>query len=204
MSQGVALTACHQCDLLLADVDTKEEVGAVLCPRCGAVLRRCSQDNLERILALTVAALVLLFLANTFPVVGLNLQGHHVETTLYGAANQMWHDEMPLVAGLLLVTTAVIPFLELAVLAWLCLPLLLGRRPRGFALLFRTLQLAHPWAMVEVFLLGVLVALVKLSHLADIPLGPAIVCLAALMLILTVLAQQIDSHAMWNAWEKAV
>lgn len=203
MSEETQLTACHQCDLLLAELVDPAARGVVLCPRCGAKLGRRSGGNLEQILALTATALVLLLLANIFPVVGLNLQGHQVETSLYGAASQLWRDDMPLVGALLLVTTTLIPLLELSVLAWLVWPLWRGRRPAGFVFLFRAMQLAHPWAMVEVFLLGVLVALVKLSHLADILLGPALLCLAALMLILTSIGDFLDPHEMWQAWEAA-
>ena len=57
--------------------------------------------------------------------------------------------------------------------------------------------------MVEVFILGVLVSLVKLSHLADVLLGPAIWCFGGLMLLLAALASLLDAHTLWQAWEGA-
>lgn len=197
------MTACPECDLLLRELTVPVGAGTVRCPRCGAVLYRVSRDALERSLALTCAALLLLLIGNLFPLVGLNIQGHHVETTVLGAARQLWRDDMPLISLVLLATTVLMPLIELGALVWLLLPLRSGRRPPGFVALFRALQLAHPWAMVEVFILGVLVSLVKLSHLADVLPGPAIWCFGALMLVLTALSSLFDSRALWQAWEAA-
>jgi paraquat-inducible protein A len=197
------VTACPECDLLLRELTVPVGAGTVRCPRCGAVLYRVSRDALERSLALTCAALLLLLIGNLFPLVGLNIQGHHVETTVLGAARQLWRDDMPLISLVLLATTVLMPLIELGALVWLLLPLRSGRRPPGFVALFRALQLAHPWAMVEVFILGVLVSLVKLSHLADVLPGPAIWCFGALMLVLTALSSLFDSRALWQAWEAA-
>ena len=188
---------------MLRELTVPVGAGTVRCPRCGAVLYRVSRDALERSLALTCAALLLLLIGNLFPLVGLNIQGHHVETTVLGAARQLWRDDMPLIALVLLATTVLMPLIELGALVWLLLPLRSGRRPPGFIALFRALQLAHPWAMVEVFILGVLVSLVKLSHLADVLPGPAIWCFGALMLVLTALSSLFDSRALWQAWEAA-
>jgi paraquat-inducible protein A len=204
MSEGnLHLTACHECDLLLQEPAARHVHGVVTCPRCAAVLGRADHDSLERTLALACAALVLLIIGNLYPLVGLNIQGQQVETTVIGAVRQLWREDMPAVSIVLLSTTVLIPLLELSVMIWLVLPLRFGRRPRGFVVLFRTLRLAHPWAMVEVFILGVLVALVKLSHLADVLPGMAIWCLGLLMLMLTALSATFNPHVLWETWETA-
>ena len=197
------LTACHECDLLLNSSFVTMQKSGASCPRCAAELFRVDSNSLERSLALTCAALILLFLANAFPIVGLNIQGHQVETTLFGTARQLWRDDMPIVALLLLATTVLIPLIEMLALAWVLLPLHFQRRPPGFIWLIRTLQLTHPWAMVEVFILGVLVSLVKLSHLADVLPGPAIWCFGGLMLVLAALSTVLDHRTLWQSWEMA-
>ena len=194
------LTACHECDLLLRELPLQPG-GTASCPRCGAELYRSRPGCLERALALACAALVLLLFANAFPIVGLDLQGQRIETTVFGAAYRLWQDEMIPVALVLLATTVVVPFIELGALLWLMLPLHFGQRPPGFAMVFRTLRLAHPWAMIEVFILGILVSLVKLSHLAEVLIEPALGCFGALMLVLAALATQLDDYALWQAWE---
>lgn len=199
-----ALTACHECDLLVHEAAGQEAPRySALCPRCGALLYRHSRNCLENTLALACACLVLLAVANSFPIVGLNIQGQRVDTTVFGAAAQLWREDMPVVAILVMLTTTVTPLLEMAGVIWLVLPLMLGRRPPGFARVFRALQAAHPWAMVEVFILGILVALVKLSHLAEVLPGPAMLCFCALMLLLTAISAIIEPRDIWRAWERA-
>lgn len=203
-SSDLTLTACHECDLLVHEVDQQQTSRySALCPRCGALLYRHSRHSLEHTLALACACLVLLVVANTFPVVGLNIQGQRIDTTVIGAALQLWREDMLAVAILVLVTTTLTPLLEMAAVIWLVLPLMLGRRPPAFARVFRVLQAAHPWAMVEVFLLGILVALVKLSHLAEVLPGPAMWCFGALMLLLTAVSAIIEPRDLWRAWEEA-
>jgi len=198
------LTACPECDLLVRETTGQESPHySALCPRCGAHLYRHSRNSLENTLALACACLVLLVVANSFPVVGLNIQGQRIDTTVIGAAFQLWQADMQALSVLVLATTTVTPLLEMTAVIWLVLPLMLGRRPPAFARVFRTLQAAHPWAMVEVFILGILVALVKLSHLADVLPGPAMLCFGALMLLLTSISAIIEPRDLWRAWEEA-
>ena len=201
--QGEGQTACRECDLLVGEEPTTAEAYVALCPRCGAHLYRRSRNSLEHTLALACAALVLLAIASVFPVVGLNLQGQHIDTTVIGAVTQLWQADMHAVSLLVLATTTVTPLVEMAGLIWLVLPLRFGRRPPAFARVLRTLQTVHPWAMVEVFILGVLVALVKLAHLAEVLPGPAMLCFGMLTLLLTTLSAVIEPRDLWQAWEEA-
>lgn len=203
MPPPAALAACHECDLLLQPVALSVPRSRARCPRCGARLYDCHRNRLEKILALSLAALVLLLTANLYPIVGLNIQGIHTETTVLGAVHHLWQAGREALGGLVLLTTVLMPAVELGAVLWLVLPLWQGRRPPGFAPVFRAFRLAHPWAMVEVFILGVLVSLVKLAHLADVLPGPAIWCFGGLMLLLAALAALIDAHALWQAWEEA-
>jgi paraquat-inducible protein A len=198
------LIACGECDLLIRLAEARESPHySALCPRCGALLYHHSRHSLENTLALACACLVLLVVANTFPVVGLNIQGQRIDTTVVSAALQLWREDMPAVAILVMVTTTLTPLVEISGIIWLVLPLMLGRRPPAFARVFRALQAAHPWAMVEVFILGILVALVKLSHLADVLPGPAMLCFGLLMLLLTTISAIIEPRDLWQAWEEA-
>lgn len=196
--------ACRECDLLVRPADAAGIPHySALCPRCGALLYRRSRHGLEYTLALACAALALLAVANSFPVVGLDIQGQRIDTTVAGATVQLWREGMPVMAALVLATTTLTPLLEIAGVIWLTLPLMLGRRPPAFPLVFRALQAAHPWAMVEVFILGILVALVKLAHLADVLPGAAMVGFAMLMLVLSTVSSIIEPRDLWQAWEEA-
>jgi paraquat-inducible protein A len=135
--------------------------------------------------------------------VGLDIQGQRIQTTVAGAAWRLWQERMPIMSILVLMTTILMPLLEIAGVIWLLLPLTFAKRPPAFGLVFRTLQAAHPWAMVEVFILGILVALVKLAHLADVLPGPAMVGFATLMLILATMSSIMEPRDVWQAWEDA-
>eukprot|EP01035_Chromulina_nebulosa_P060417 gene60417-82666_t len=124
-------------------------------------------------------------IANLFPIVEIELQGLRSQTTLAGAVVALSAEGMSVVALLVLATTILFPFLQLCILAYLLVPLSREHRPVGFALLVRAMQSLRPWGMIEVFLLGVLVAIVKLSSMATVVPGPALWAFVALTVMLT-------------------
>ena len=119
-------------------------------------------------------------MANAFPIVGLEAAGHHTSTTLFGTVRALHDDDMTSVAGLVFITTILMPALEIAALLYMLLPLKLGRVPRGLPAVFRLVHAVRPWGMVEVFMLGTLVALTKLAALASVVPGIALWSFGAL------------------------
>jgi paraquat-inducible protein A len=196
-----ALVACHECDLLQREVPLTG--GVAQCGRCGAELYRDRPASVDRSLALTTGALLLFVIANSFPILGLALQGQVINTTLFGAVQRLWDEDMKSVAALVLATTIAMPALELLALAYLLLPVRLRHVPPCFALVFRALLAVKPWGMVEVFMLGVLVSLVKLANLAGVVPGIALWSFAALMLVMAALASVFDPRALWQSAELA-
>lgn len=192
MSHTSNLIACHDCDLLQRDI-TPPPGGTVVCPRCGAIHYRYHPYNRERALALAVAAAILFLIANLFPIVGIESQGNRNSTTLLGAVHTLWHDGMPLVAGLVLVTTVLAPAFELA----LVIGLLVTPRPAPLPL--RLVLMMQPWRMVEVFMLGLLVSVVKLSHLASIEPGAALWAFAALLPLFALLTATFNPRDLWTS-----
>lgn len=190
------LVACHECDLLQREVALPQG-GVARCGRCGAELYRSHPHSLERTLALTAGAIVLFVLANSFPIVGLQLEGQVINTTLYNTVRTLWDEDMKSVAALVFVTTIAMPALQLSAIAYLLLPLRLGRVPMYFGPVFRLLQTVRPWGMVEVFMLGVLVSLVKLAHLAGVVAGIALWSFAALMLVMAGISAVFDGRGLW-------
>lgn len=197
------LISCPDCDLLI-DADIPAIIGAsIRCPRCETELFRVRTGSFERPLAFAATALILFLIANVFPIVGLNLQGHLIEVTLIGAAQQLWKADMQYLGGLVGLTTIIIPLFELLAVMWLISPLTRGRRPPGFSALVRIMHITHPWGMVEVFMLGVLVSLVKLAHLAQVIPGVGIWAYGGVMLLITAIGASYDQRMLWHAWEEA-
>jgi paraquat-inducible protein A len=190
------LIACHECDLLQREAALPQG-GVARCGRCGAELYRSHPHSLERTMALTVSAIVLFVIANSFPIVGLQLDGQVIQTTLFNTVRTLWDQDMKSIAALVFVTTIAMPALQLSAIAYLVLPLRLGRVPAHFGRVFRVLQTVRPWGMVEVFMLGVLVSLVKLAHLAGVVAGVALWSFAALMLVMAGITAVFDVRGLW-------
>lgn len=193
----LSLTACHECDLLQRE-PILPPGGVACCRRCGAVLFRDTPDSLDRGLAYTIGALILFIVANFFPIVGLEVQGNLHATSLYGAVESIWDNDMEGVASLVFVTTILIPAVEISLMLYVLLPLKFGRLPGELASILRILQSVRPWSMTQVFILGVLVALVKLAHLAHVVPGVAIWAFGGLILLLTAAVATFNTHELWN------
>lgn len=194
---------CEGCDAVYGRASLREREVA-RCPVCGTELERHLGDQKERILPLALAGLIMFGVANLFPIVEIELRGLRSQTTLAGAVVALAGEGMSMVALLVLATTILFPLLQLLILLWLLVPL--RRQDRvvaGFAWLVRTMQSLRPWGMIEVFLLGVLVALVKLSSMATVLPGPALYAFMALTVLLTAVLA-FDPRGFWEMAEGAM
>ena len=194
---GRPVIACHECDLLQREIRLPPATVA-RCARCGAKLYRSAHKSIDHTLAFTLAAAVVFIVANAYPLVGLQIQGTRNDTTLLGAARALWNQEMFPVATLVFITTFLVPAMELAVMIHLLLALKLGRIPVGFTLIMRILQSVNPWGMIEVFMLGVLVALVKLTHFASVIPGLAFWSFGILTFLMAAAASSFDMRDVWD------
>jgi paraquat-inducible protein A len=190
------LVACHDCDLLQR-LPTKAATGKVRCVRCGCVLHRLGRDAVAAPLALGLTALVLLLLSVSFPLLEFTLQGNRDATYLLAGIAELYGQGRPVLATVVMMTTLVAPVLHILLLIHIYLPLAMGRRPLAFPMALRLAQRVIPWSMLEIFLLGVLVAAVKLAGEATIVPGPAAWTLAALVVALAAASTQVHPHRLW-------
>jgi paraquat-inducible protein A len=191
------LVACHECDLLLKEIPLKPG-GVAVCCCCGASLYRNTPESLQRTLAFTLTALILFIIANVYPILGIEIQGVRNATNLYGAVQSLWNQEMRLISSLVGITTILIPSLELATMSYLLLPLVLRHKPVGIAQIMRVLHVIKPWGMVEVFMLGVLVSLVKLKDSSIIIPGVALWSFGGLTMLLAAVAASFNPRDVWE------
>ena len=191
-----SLVACPDCDLL--NRLDGPAAATLLCARCGAVLRRHRPDSIDRTLALVVAALLLFALANAFPFLAMQTGGLVQETTLLSGVHELWRQDLRLLAALVFCTCVLVPAAQLIGLGTILLPLRLGRRPPpGATRILRLVQAAAPWGMMEVFMLGILVALVKLGHMATIVPGVSVFSFAALIVVMAAALSTLDPALVW-------
>jgi len=144
-----------------------------------------------------MAAAILFLVANAFPVLGINLQGNGNTVTLLQAVYDLWKQDMPLVSTLTFVTAILVPGLELVLMLYLLLPLYRGHVPPGTGQIMRLLHTIKPWGMVEVFMLGILVSLVKLVQDFRIIPGVALWSFGGLTLLLAALAASFNHRDVW-------
>ncbi len=197
MSSSMTLIACHECDLLQREIPLPPGRSA-RCVRCGARLYRVGNRSIDHTLALTLAAAIVFILANVFPIIGLQIQTTRNDTSLISAVHTLWNQGMWPVAGLVFFTTFLAPAAVLAIMIHILMALKCGRIPAGFTLIMRALQHFNPWGMVEVFIIGVMVALVKLTHYGTLIPGIALWSLGVLTLLMTATASSFNLHDIWN------
>ncbi|HHJ20174.1 MAG TPA: paraquat-inducible protein A [Gammaproteobacteria bacterium] len=192
--------ACHDCDLLQT-LPALQEGESARCCRCDALLYQRKRDSLNRSLAFALTGLILFAVANFFPFLSLNAQGQIQDSTLISGSIALWQDDRPMLSILVALTTIVFPLLDLAGMLYILISLRIGWRPPRLRALYRLLQSTQPWGMLEVFMLAVLVAAVKLGDLASVIPGIAIYSFALLVFVLAALSASLDPHLIWNPQE---
>lgn len=190
------ILACHDCDLLTRLTD---QPGAVLlCPRCGAVLHRHKADSIDRPLALALCGFVLFAMALGNPFLAMKSGGFVQESTLLTGIIELWKQRLYGLGALVLATCVVIPMFQLAGLTYILVPLKLRFVAPGSIRIFRAIRHLGSWAMMEVFLIGILVALVKLAKMATIVPGVAVFALVFLTIVTIAAMTSLDPPQIWE------
>lgn len=195
-----SMIACHECDLIHR-IQPLAQGTVAKCSRCGSALHRHKRNSLERTLALTMAGLVLFVLANSFPFLSMKIGAQVHESTLFTGIRELWGQGMWRIAVLVLLTTIVVPFLQLTGLLYILLPIKLNRKPRRLVPVFRFIQKLQPWSMMEVFMLGILVSIVKLAGMASVIPGISLFAFLALIFVLAASTASLDPHLVWERVE---
>ena len=192
--------ACHECDLLQRVPDLP--VGnTAKCIRCGSVIHQHKRNSLERTSAFAMAGLVLFILANAFPFLALKIDANIRQTTLITGILELYVQGMQVIAILVFFTTILVPLVQLLCLLYILMPMKFGRIPKRLPQVFRFVRGLQPWSMMEVFMLGILVSVVKLAKMATIIPGIAVYSFLALIFVLAAMTVSLDAHLIWEKWE---
>ena len=193
----MSLIACHECDLLHRTQPVSEGRMAK-CRRCGAVLYRHKRNSLDRTLAMAAAGLILFIICNTHPFLALKKEGLMQVTTLITGVRELYEQGMWGVSLLVLFTSILVPFIQLSGMVYVLLPLKLNRMPWKMPVIFRFLQTLQPWGLMEVFMLGILVSVVKLGKTAIVVPGIALYSFLALIFVMAATATSLDPRIVWE------
>jgi paraquat-inducible protein A len=192
-----SLVACLHCDLLQR-IPELEPGGSARCPRCNKELWRRREDSLNRTLALTLAAVVLYVIANSVPMLGLTIVGREASTTVIGGAQHLWDNGQKIVGVLVLLTAVIAPALQIGLMLAIVLGAMRERAPRWVGALLRHHPTTRIWSMIEVMMVGVLVALVKIADYATVIPGVALFVLWVLVFLLAGMSASFDSREVWE------
>ena len=199
---GTSLSVCHECDLLNR-VPALPPDGCARCSRCGHVLFRNPANCVEKTLALTVSSFLLWIVANVFPFLSFGLPGNYLETNLVSGVLALYRQDQLILAAVVLSTSIVAPILQIAGLLYILVPLNKGRRMPAARTVMRWLGHLKPWSMMEVFMLGILVAMVKLGAMADVVPGVALWAFCCLILVLSWALSTLEPHVIWDQLDRA-
>lgn len=197
------LVACPQCDTLHRARDLPERARAH-CARCGTVIQSARPKALAFILSLAISATILMIAAVSFPFLDLDVAGNHNATSVVGAI-MAFNDGLSVPLAIAVAFFIVIlPLTRLSALIYALVPVIAGRRPKsGARAAFRLAERLRPWAMAEIFMVGVAVALIKVAGLASVTIGPAFWAFTAVVIITILKDQLICRYSIWEMLDKA-
>lgn len=197
MDNAPSLIVCEHCDTVYRRQPlARGEVAR--CAVCDAVLERHQWLGVDVQFALVLTGLIVFVIANVSPIVSLSLSGMTADTTLWGAVIAMWNDGAQIVAVLTALTLFVFPLAQILMHGWVLWFARSGLRAPGFRQAMSALVRVKPWSMIEVFMLGVLVSVVKAHTYFDVVPGAGIWAFGVLTVLVTVFA----SHDPRNLWDE--
>lgn len=201
-ANAAGLVSCHTCHCLSVVADQRQK-GRLVCPRCGANLHRRKPNSLSRTWSLIIAAFIFYIPANVLPItITTSLGATQEDTIMSGVIYFMQTGSWP-VALVIFVASVFVPLVKLLILTYLLISVQFRTRwrPRDRTRLYRFTEMVGRWSMVDIYVVTILVALVKLGALANVDAGPAAVYFAAVVIITMFAAESFDPRLIWDALE---
>lgn len=189
--------ACPECDLLLNACTTRVGEKAH-CPRCGLLLSRPRKESIERSFALSIAGFILIFPANLLPMVGIKIMGNTSDGRLYSGVLALFDENMWSVAIVVFLVSILFPILYIVLSLLISGHLYFNRPNRYLVQWMRWMQHLNAWVMLEVYMMGIIVACVKLMSIAQLQFGWGLYAFIALLIITTLLMNHLDNNLFWQ------
>lgn len=202
-AKQLGLVGCHDCHLL-SRRQRPAPGQAASCPRCGATLHLRKPNSIMRTCSFLIAASIFYIPANVLPITITTSLGSRQSDTIMSGVIYFFLHGSPEIALVIFTASIFIPILKLTALAFLIVSVQRksGWRPRDRTQLYRIVEAIGRWSMVDIYVVTILVALVKLGVFADIEAGPAAVYFAAVVVISMLAAQSFDPRLIWDALEE--
>jgi len=185
---------CHECALNV-EIPALNHKQKAHCPRCGFTLTAKNDHALDGIIASAIASLVLLFATLPFDFLSFSAQGQKQQMDMLSGIRTLISNDYFSLALLQTTATFFIPLLVIAGFLYLLVPVrLYNKPPKAAALVFKWVFALLPWGMVEIFLVGALVSLIKITSMADIGLGKSFVAYCLFTVTMIIMLTYVDKH----------
>lgn len=192
------LFVCHECDAL-QKVPAVEPGNDATCVRCKSRLFRNPKGGIDKPLSLVIASLMIFIVANVYPIMTLDILGVKLDTTITGAAYIFMLSGSPELAAIVWLPSVLIPALVLCGLFYVLYSIRFQMGWRYTRPVLVWISRLAPWGMMDVFLLGILVSLVKLVGLADVVLDMGFFAFFLLVILYAATIASLEPHTLWEA-----
>ncbi len=198
-----SLISCHACHQL-SRIPAKPTHGDAICPRCEAHIHSRKPNSISRTWALLIAAYILYIPANLLPVMTVISFGKGEADTILSGVEALIHAGMWPIALLVFFASIIVPVTKLLSLTYLLLSVHYKSqwRPRERTVLYRITEVIGRWSMIDIFMISILIALVKLEAVATIEPGMGAISFAAVVIITMFAAMGFDPRFIWDNMEE--
>ncbi len=198
-----SLMSCHACHQL-SRMPAGFANGEAICPRCEAHIHLRKPNSISRTWALLIAAYILYIPANLLPVMTVISFGKGNPDTILSGVKELIHAGMLPIALVVFFASITVPVLKLLTLTYLLLSVQYKSRwrPRERTFLYRITEVVGRWSMIDIFMISILIALVKLEAVATIEPGMGAISFAAVVILTMFAAIGFDPRLIWDKMEK--
>jgi paraquat-inducible protein A len=194
------IVACDTC-ALVQQVDEVPEGSTVQCARCGSRIFRRVSNQLARTAAFSLAALILYIPANVYPILRMERMGEFSESTIWDSCMKLFQSGMWGVAAIVFFASILVPIFKLLGLFFLGATARIPRWRTDRTLIYKLIKVMSTWAMLDVFLVAVLVALVRLGKIATVLPGPGLTAFAGVVVLTILATSSFDPRLIWDEHE---
>jgi paraquat-inducible protein A len=195
------LVACQTCGLVQEAGEVPKN-SVIQCARCHFQIFHRREHSRMRTLAFSLAALILYFPSNYYPIISADYQGQHVQTTIFQGIHSLFERQQYFIGSLMFCTSILTPVLKIIGLIFITLTLDLTCWKRTRTWIFRIIRIIDPWNMLEVFLLAICVSMVELGEVATVHPGRGVFSFAACVVLTLLATLSFDSRLLWDSPEE--
>jgi paraquat-inducible protein A len=191
------LAGCHTCGKV-------SPVKLGKCPRCGTHLHLRKPDSIQRTIALMIASTALYIPAQILPIMTVVELGDVTENTIITGMMTFWRQGAYPIALVIFTASILIPLAKIVALTWLCLAATgkLHPSPAMLGKIYWFTELLGRWSMIDIFVVGILVALVQLGNYMTITPGPGALAFAGVVVLTMFAAMSFDPRLLWDRLEE--